>query len=79
MKHGFENKLKKYVNRLFRFYIKGDIKGNIDEICYEASKLEDISQRETIPVVLTKEIADLEQVNPKNVKTVMILALMIIA
>ena len=32
-----------------------------------------ITQRETIiPVVLTKEIADLEQVNPERVKTIVI-------
>ena len=47
LKHGFENNLEKLViNKLFRFYIEGDVKGNIDEICCEASKY--ITQRETI-------------------------------
>ena len=72
LKHGFENNLEKSaINKLFKFYIEGDVKGNIDEICHEASKY--ITQRETIiPVVLTKEIADLEQVNPERVKTIVI-------
>ena len=72
MKHGFENNLEKSaINKLFKFYIEGDVKGNIDEICREASKY--ITQRETIiPVVLTKEIAYLEQVNPERVKTIVI-------
>ena len=65
LKYGFDNNLKKSViNKLFRFYTKGEVKGNIDEICCEASKY--ITQRESIPVVLTKEIADLGQVNPKK-------------
>ena len=60
---------KSVINKLFKFYIEGDVKGNIDEICREASKY--IAQRETvIPVVLTKEITDLEQVNPERVKTI---------
>ena len=72
LKHGFENNLEKSaINKLFKFYTEGDVKGNIDEICREASKY--ITQEETIiPVVLTKEIADLEQVNPERVKTIVI-------
>ena len=71
LKHGLENNLKKSViNKLFSFYTKGEVKGNIDEICQESSKY--ITQRETIPVALTKEIADLEQVNPEKVKTIVI-------
>ena len=72
LKHGFENNLEKSaINKLFKFYIEGDVKGNIDEICHETSKY--ITQRETIiPVVLTKEITDLEQVNPERVKTIVI-------
>ena len=54
-------------NYLFRFYTKGDVKGNIDEICHEASKY--ITQRETIiPVVLTKEIAIWNKSTPKKLK-----------
>ena len=72
LKYGFENNLEKSaINKLFTFYIEGDVKGNIDEICREASKY--VAQRETIiPVVLTKEIVDLEQVNPDRLKTIVI-------
>ena len=45
LKHGFENNLEKTaINKLFEFCIEGDVKGNIDEICCEASKY--ITQRE---------------------------------
>ena len=72
LKYGFENNLEKSaINKLFKFYIEGDVKGNINEICCEASKY--ITQREIIiPVVLTKEITDLEQVSPERVKTIVI-------
>ena len=71
LNHGFEYNLKKpVINKLFELYTKGE--GNIDEICRETSNLHSVTQKETIRAVLTKEIADLEQVNLEKVKTTVI-------
>ena len=62
LKYGFENNLEKSaINKLCKFYIEGDVKGNIDEICCEASKC--ITQRETI---ITQLFYDVEKIICKN-------------
>ena len=73
LKHGFENNLTKpIINKLFELYSRGETTGSIDVLCQETAKLEGVTDRQTIPVVLTKEITDLEQVNPDQIKTMVI-------
>ena len=73
LKHGFENNLKKSViNKLFELYSQGETNGAIDEICKQTSMLDGVTTQEAIPVVLTREFTDLEQVNPEGVKTIVI-------
>ncbi len=73
LKHGFEHNLtKSVINKLFELYSKGDLKGNVDEIYEQVSKLDGCTQKETVPIVLTREISDLQQVNPDSVKTLVI-------
>jgi len=73
LKHGFEYNLKKAViNKLFEYYTKGAVAGDIADICGQTSHLEGVTQKESIPVVLTREITDLEQVNPERLKTLVI-------
>jgi hypothetical protein len=73
LKHGFENSLKKpVIKKLFKLYSEGATTGSIDELCQEAAKLNGVTEYETTPVVLTKEMSDLEQVNPNQIKTMVI-------
>jgi len=74
LKHGFEYDLKKpIIKKLFELYYRGDINGSIDEICKQTSQLvEGATHNKKIMVELTKEISDLEEINPEDAKTLVI-------
>ena len=73
LKHGFDNSLTKpVINKLFQAFSIGVVKGDTADLCHETSKLSGVTQHQSIPVVLTKEITDLAQLNPEAVKTLVI-------
>lgn len=73
LKHGFEYNLKKpVIKKLFEIYCNGDALGSVDNICKQTSQLEGVTQDTTIPVVFTKKMDDLNQVNPEGKKTLVI-------
>ena len=73
LKHGYENNLRKsIINKLFELYTNSDIKSDIAEICSQTAKVSGCTQPNPIQVVLTREITNLEQLNPHMLKTLVI-------
>ena len=68
LKYGFENNLEKStINKLFKFYTKGDVKGSIDKICCEASNY--ITQGRHLnchSIYLTQLFYDVKKIICKN-------------